>query len=91
MTIEVCDLGDWGAASLLAEYDRACDAIRINARAVARVRATLGDAMAARFVECAVAHERFHRDNPEAGEREAHAHAHARCGIDPRAFESVLR
>ncbi len=91
MTIEVCDLGDWGAAWLLAEYDPSGDAIRVNARVVERVRAALGDAAAESFIACAVAHERFHRDHPGASERDAHAYAHEHTGADPRAFEAVLR
>jgi hypothetical protein len=91
VTIAVCDLGDWGAASLLAEYDAAQDAIRVSARAVERVRSVLGDRAAERFVACAVAHELFHREHPGCGEREAHAHARASCGVDPGVFETVLR
>jgi hypothetical protein len=91
MTIDVCDLGDWGAASLLAEYDPCDDAIRINARVVARVRAALGEGSAQRFIACAVAHEAFHRARPGAREAEAHAYARARSGVDPSVFEAVLR
>jgi hypothetical protein len=91
VTIAVCDLGDWGAAALLAEYDAGEDAIRVSVRAVERVRAVLGDRAAERFIACAVAHERFHREYPGAGEREAHAFAQASCGVDPVVFEAVLR
>jgi hypothetical protein len=91
MTIEVCDLGDWGAVSLLAEYDPVGDAIRVNVRAVKRVRAALGDAAAEQFIACAVAHERFHRAHPGASECAAHEYARATSGADPRAFEAVLR
>jgi hypothetical protein len=91
MTIEVCDLGEWGAAWLLAEYDPSGDAIRVNARAVERIRAELGAEAATKFVACAVAHESFHREHPAATEREAHAHAFERSGVDPRVFEAVLR
>jgi hypothetical protein len=76
---------------LLAEYDAGEDAIRVSARAVQRIRAVLGDTAAERFIACAVAHERFHREHPGAGEREAHAYAQASCGIDPGVFEAALR
>jgi hypothetical protein len=88
--IELADLGEWGAATLVAEYDPEDDAIRVNARAVARVRAALGDAEAERFVACAVAHERAHRADPRASEAEAHAFARAACGVDPRRYEALL-
>jgi hypothetical protein len=91
VTVEICDLGTWGATTLAAEYDAECDAIRVNARAVERVRVALGDAAAAAFIDCAVAHERFHQSHPNASEAEAHAFARARAGTDPHAFEAVLR
>jgi len=91
VTISICDLGDWGAAWLLAEYDAADDAIRVNARAVERIAAVLGAAAVAPFVACAVAHERFHRAHPGASEAQAHAAARAACGEDPRRFERALR
>ena len=75
MTVQIADLGDWGAVTLAAEYDAEKDVIRVNARAVARVRSTLGEAAADRFVACAVAHERFHRAHPDATEAQAHAFA----------------
>ena len=87
----VCDLGAWGAAALLAEYDAHDDAVRVNVRAVERVRAALGEAAAASFIACAVAHERFHREHPGAGEAAAHAAAYAACGEDPRSFEAAVR
>ncbi len=87
----VCDLGSWGAAALLAEYDAHDDVIRINVRAVDAVRAAHGETAAERFIACAVAHERFHREHPEAGEAAAHAAAAAACGTDPRRFEAALR
>ena len=91
MTIEVCDLGTWGAVALVAEYDAECDAIRVNARVVERVRTALGDVAARTFVDCAIAHECFHRDHPDATESEAHAYARERTGAVPGAFEAVLR
>jgi len=91
VTVEVCDLGTWQPLVLAAEYDAERDAIRINVRAVARVRRALGNAAAERFVACAIAHERFHRACPGATEAEAHAYARAATGSDPRTFEEVLR
>jgi hypothetical protein len=92
MKIEIADLGAWhGGARLLAEYDPEDDAIRVDAAAVERIRAALGEAEAERFVRCAVAHERAHRAHPGIGEEAAHARARATCGVDPRAFEPYLR
>jgi hypothetical protein len=90
VTLSIVDFGE-GAARLLAEYDPECDAIRINARAVERVRAALGEAEAARFVRCALAHEACHRADPKASEGDAHAFARRCCGADPRAYEALLR
>jgi hypothetical protein len=86
----IVDFGE-GAARLLAEYDPECDAIRVNARAVERVRAALGEAEALRFVGCAFAHEAYHRAVPRASEDEAHAFARQCCAADPRAYEAILR
>ncbi|MDQ2858780.1 MAG: hypothetical protein M3R53_09055 [Candidatus Eremiobacteraeota bacterium] len=91
MTVEIVDLGAWGGAALLAEFDAERDAVAVNLRAVARVRAVLGEAEARRFVACAVAHERYHRAHPGSSEAAAHAHAHAVCGVDPRRYEAALR
>ncbi len=91
MIVAIVDLGAWGAASLLAEYDPEDDAIRVNARAVAAIRAALGPAEAGRFVACAVAHERFHRAHPEASEAEAREAARLATGGDARVYAQVLR
>ncbi len=91
MTVEIVDLGSWGAASLLAEYDPEDDAIRVNARAVAAIRAALGPEEAERFVVCAVAHERFHRAHPAASEGEARDAARLATGGDARLYAQVLR
>jgi hypothetical protein len=91
MNIEIADLGTWHGARLLAEYDPEDDAIRVDARAVECVRCALGDDEADRFVRCAVAHERYHREHPNAAEADAHAFARATCGVDPRRYEAVLR
>ena len=91
MTVEIADLGRWGAASLVAEYDPSDDAIRVNVRAVAAIRAALGDGEAERFVTVAIAHERFHRDHPGATEAAAHAFARTTCDADPATYERILR
>lgn len=85
------DLGTWGAASLLAEYDPEDGAIRVNARAVAAIRAALGPGEAERFVACAIAHERFHRAHPEASEGEAREAARLATGGDARVYARILR
>jgi hypothetical protein len=89
--VEIADLGDWGAAALLAEYDAEDDAIRVNARAVARIRALLGEGEARRFVACAVAHECFHRAHPEAREAEAHLYVRRVCGVEPERYAAAIR
>jgi hypothetical protein len=89
--IEIVPLGTWGAARLLAEYDPEDDAIRVDANAVERVRRALGDAEAARFVCCAVAHECWHRAHPGATEAQAHAFARTVSGADPHDYEVLLR
>jgi len=91
LNVEVTDIGAWGRATLVAEYDPECNTIRVNARAVEHVRAALGDAETERFVAYAVAHERFHYEHPLASEAAAHDHARARCDLDPARFEAVLR
>jgi len=90
MRICIADLGSWGAATLVSEYDPEGDAIRINARAIACVRAALGAHEARRFVACAIEHERFHRVCPHASEAEARAHAAATTGADAERYASVL-
>jgi hypothetical protein len=89
-SVAIVDFGE-GAARLLAEYDVQGDAIRVNARAVARVRAVLGAQEAERFVRYAVAHESCHRANRRASEEEAHAFARQTCGVDAAAYERALR
>jgi hypothetical protein len=90
MTIEIVDLGSWANATLVSEYDPEGDAIRVNARGVARVRRALGDAAGESFVALAIAHERFHREHPQASERDAAAHAERATGVDARRFEIAL-
>jgi hypothetical protein len=90
VTIEIVDLGTWGAATLVSEYDPEGDTVRVNARAVARVRRALGDAEAESFVALAIEHERFHRAHPHASERDAVAHAERATNADARRFEIAL-
>ncbi|HZX68886.1 MAG TPA: ImmA/IrrE family metallo-endopeptidase [Candidatus Elarobacter sp.] len=47
--IAIADLGDWGTARLIAEYDPDGPAIRVNARELVRID-----------VERAIAHELYH-------------------------------
>jgi len=89
--VEIADLGAWGSAALLAEYDREDDAIRVNARVVEAVRAVAGSAEATRFIACAIAHERFHRAYPTASEEEAHRSARITCGVDVSCYEAIIR
>jgi hypothetical protein len=89
--VEIVDLGTWGGASLVAEYDPCDDAIRVDARAVAAVRAALGGAEAELFTTVAIAHERFHRAHPHGTEAQAHAYAQAVCGVARERYERVLR
>jgi hypothetical protein len=56
VAIEVIDLGSWGAATLVAEYDPHGPTIRVNARAVAR-----GCSDETRIaIDRAIAHELYH-------------------------------
>lgn len=88
--IEIVDLGTWGGRlHLLAEYDGTEDTIRVNARIVERVSVAAGEAEAARFVACAVAHERYHRAHPGASEGEARRYAAATSGFDAARLEAL--
>jgi hypothetical protein len=89
--IEIVDFGACGGVLLLAEYDAECDTIRVNARAVERVRAAAGAAQAAFFIESAIAHERFHRTHPDASEAAVHEYVRAVVGGDPLRFEAYVR
>jgi hypothetical protein len=89
--IEFVDFGDSGGVLLLAEYDAECDTIRVNARAVERVRSVAGAAEAAAFVACALAHERFHRASPAASEAAANEQVRITLGGEPLRFETYLR
>ncbi len=90
MTIEFADLGEWAGATLVAEYDPEDDAIRIDRRAVARIRTLLGEAECERFIACAIAHERYHREHPAASEAETLAWAARASGSDSARYATVL-
>jgi hypothetical protein len=91
VTVTFDDLGRWGGARLIAEYDPEADAIRIDRRAFERVRSSLGEDAARRFVAYALEHERFHRANPRASEAQAHAAAERAGGSARAVFEAALR
>lgn len=56
IAIELADLGSWGDATLVSEYDPAGPAIRINTRAIPH-----GSSCAVReHIDRAVAHELYH-------------------------------
>lgn len=56
IAIELADLGDWGSATLVSEYDPAGPIIRINSRAL-----PTGSSCAVReHIDAAVAHELYH-------------------------------
>jgi hypothetical protein len=56
ITIELADLGDWGSATLVSEYDPDGPVIRVNARAI-----PAGSSCAVReHIDRAVAHELYH-------------------------------
>ncbi len=56
VAIELADLGDWGTATLVSEYDPAGPVIRINTRALPS-----GSSCAVRdHIDAAIAHELYH-------------------------------
>jgi hypothetical protein len=83
VAIELLDLGDWGRATLIAEYDPDGPTIRINARAI--TRGCADDTR--RAIDLAIAHELYHHREavgevdrvrePSARERAADAYAAA--------------
>jgi len=90
VTVVLADLGEWAGATLIAEYDPEDDAIRIDRRAVARIRARLGEAECARFIACAIAHERYHREHPAASEAETLASTDRASGTDSAWYARIL-
>ena len=91
MTFELANLGTWGGARLLAEFDPESSAIRIDAAAYEQVRARLGRAAAETFAAHAFAHECFHARHPAGSEAQAHAFAREQSGVDRSYFEDALR
>ena len=87
VAIECVDLGDWGTATLVAEYDPHGPSIRVNVR----VFGHLCPAVPNGALECAIAHELYHHREaigeiahlPErrARERAADAFAEASAGV----------
>ena len=83
VVVSVEDLGDWGEATLLSEYDPEGPAIRINARAIERFRKAQGaldSCDVRRFIDLAIAHELHHHreaigDVERAPTRDAREHA----------------
>ena len=74
--IELADLGDWGAAKLIAEYDPDGPAIRINERTLPQ-----GSSCAVReAIDRAIAHELYHHreaigEVPRGADRDARERA----------------
>lgn len=92
IVIEIADLGDWGAATLISEYDPRIPAIRINAAALERYRASCGELDSDEvesFIDLAVAHELYHhreatgkiRRLTSRAQREEAADAYARANV----------
>ncbi|GAC1406580.1 MAG: hypothetical protein NVSMB64_12370 [Candidatus Velthaea sp.] len=101
--IELADLGDWGAATLVSEYDPDGPAIRINERAIDRYRAACGALSSCDvrgFIDLAIAHELYHHREatgqiarlPDRIAREAAAadFARAHVAIEPQ-LDAFLR
>lgn len=82
LTVELADLGDWGAFDLRSEYDPQDAVIRINARVVKALHPHEVDG----FIAFAIAHELYHHRErcgeivrlPIRAQREAAADAFAR-------------
>ena len=88
VAVSVEDLGDWGEATLVSEYDPQGPVIRINARAIERLRQSRGGLDSCdvrRFIDVAIAHELHHHREaigdvpraPDRGARERDAAAYA--------------
>jgi hypothetical protein len=99
VAVEFADLGDWGDATLLSEYEPSGPVIRINLRVLTRCDGSLKNAL----IEFAVAHELFHHRervgsvpraaNRRVRERAADAFARAHVTLEPAlaAFLGVHR
>ncbi len=92
VTLELTDLGDWGAATLISEYDPCGPAIRVNERAIERFRSACGALNSCdvrTFIDLAVAHELYHHREatgdvarlPTLAQREQAADAYARANV----------
>ncbi|HTV73538.1 MAG TPA: hypothetical protein VME66_07540 [Candidatus Acidoferrales bacterium] len=88
--MKVC-IEPMGAAPLIAEYDAQQQTIRVNARIVERVRVRYGESAAQDLVRCAIAHESYHTQHPDASEAAAHAFARAQARCEPRILEELAR
>lgn len=91
LSIAFRDLGDWGSAGLLAEYEPRARSIAIDTATCARLRERRGAEFAERFVTCAIVHEVFHYRFGRASEAAAHAFVRELTGEDPHSFEDALR
>ena len=62
LRVEIADLGVWGGAVLISEYDGQAGTVRVNARALAAFGATAGAGRAdiEQLRNFAIAHELFH-------------------------------
>ena len=86
--------------AVLSEYDPAGRTIRVNSRALERVRRAFGEGDAAGFIAAAVAHELYHhyvargRLSPAAEQRSTEARAERfareRYGAQPARFEALF-
>ena len=101
--IEIEDLGTWGEALLVSEYEPKGPIIRVNQRAIDRLRATLGAATSScdvrTLIDVAIAHEIYHHREaigeverlPTHAQREAAADAYARTHVAiDSALEAIL-
>ncbi len=97
LDIELSDLGDWNALTLISEYDPAGPIVRLNARAIERYRAARGaldSADVRRFIDFAIAHEIYHHREAVGeiprlatrAQREEAANAYARSIVSVDAF-----
>ena len=99
--VEIADIGHWSPVLLIAEYDAHRRVIRINARAVERLRKRRGEDAARALCAAAIAHELAHLEVQQhhprtprersAIESAVNAHATATYGLDGTWFEQLLR
>jgi hypothetical protein len=65
LAVEVADLGDWGVATLISEYDRAARAIRVNRCVLEREESLGGTSARESLLQRAIAHELYHHQVAE--------------------------